>query len=175
MSQKSERAQLTNAWPACGRGGGGRGRGEAGIEAYYSPSMVEDPWRSLRQSQIRHHGAATDRLPPQPEGSLVVPANSAQGTAQEELTVGLVHCASLIATWHPCTIDSQYCKFGNHFLSSRSRGSKLRPSMRDLMQGSHFELAEKRLVVLSKSMNATVQYHAVLGRCECAPLWPPGC
>lgn len=36
-----------------GRSGRGRGegRGEAGIEAYYSPSMVEDPWRSLRQPQ----------------------------------------------------------------------------------------------------------------------------
>ena len=32
-------------------GRSGRGRGEAGIEAYYSPSMVEDPWRALRQPQ----------------------------------------------------------------------------------------------------------------------------
>ncbi|BDA49776.1 hypothetical protein COCOBI_14-3960 [Coccomyxa sp. Obi] len=73
-----------------GRGGGGRGqgRGEAGIEAYYSPSMVEDPWRSLRPPQNRQQGDAADKSTPQPGGGLAVPATdlstSAQGTAEED-------------------------------------------------------------------------------------------
>ncbi|EIE18702.1 hypothetical protein COCSUDRAFT_60011 [Coccomyxa subellipsoidea C-169] len=47
--------------PPPGRGRG-EGRGEASIEAYYSPTMVEDPWRSLRQTQNRPPSA---KLPPQ--------------------------------------------------------------------------------------------------------------
>lgn len=42
----------------------GRGGNEAGIEAYYSPSMVEDPWRSLRERHSKPKGSGGDRPPP---------------------------------------------------------------------------------------------------------------
>ena len=108
---------LSNAWPACGRGGGGRGqgRGEADIEAYYSPSMVEDPWRSLRQPQTRQQGAAAGQSPPQLGGNQAAPATglstSAHVAAEEEPLVGGVHPFWLLVGTLAMTVKifNSYC------------------------------------------------------------------